>query len=89
MTTPPSQFGGMALTPTGEIFLSTWNNAIYRLENDRSLTFMSVMSMDMADLTSCSYPMAVLASTDIRFSATVDDETVMLSWRRLPARLGT
>lgn len=83
MTTPPSQFGGMALTPTGEIFLSTWDNAIYRLENDRSLTFMSVMSMDMADLTSCSYPMAVLASTDIRFTATVDDETVKLSWTRL------
>jgi hypothetical protein len=83
MTAPPSQFGGMALTPTGEIFLSTWDNAIYRLENDRSLTFMSVMSMDMADLTSCGYPMAVLASTDIRFTATVDDETVKLSWTRL------
>ena len=85
MTPPPSQFGGMAFTPTGEIFLSTWDNAIYRMEDDHTLTFLSVMSMDMADLTSCSYPMAVLAGADIHFAATVDDETVKLSWTPMSA----
>jgi hypothetical protein len=85
LTPPPSQFTGIAFTPTGEIFMTSWNNAIFRLEDDQSLTFMSTMSLDMADLTSCNFPLAVLASANINFTARVHDETVRLSWTPFPA----
>jgi hypothetical protein len=84
LTKPPSQFTGIAFTPTGEIFMSGWNNAIYRLEDDQRLTYMSAMSLDMADLTSCNFPLAVLASANINFFTKVQHETVKLSWSPLP-----
>lgn len=84
LTRPPSQFTGIAFTPTGEIFMSGWNNAIYRLEDDQRLTYMSAMSFAIADLTSCNFPLAVLASANIDFFTKVRDETVRLAWSPLP-----
>jgi hypothetical protein len=80
---PPSQFTGIAFTPAGEIFMTAWNNKIYRLEDDQRLTLMSAMSLAMADLTSCNFPLAVLAAANINFIARVHDEIVKLSWTPL------
>jgi len=65
-TLPPggNTFGGIALTVTGKIFLSTNtpDNKLYQLESNKSLTLLSTMSLNGIgnDLTSCNFPMVVL-----------------------------
>lgn len=80
MTPPPSKFVGIAFTVSGEIFMCAANSSIYRLEDNLSLALMSTMSINMGDLTSCNFPLAVLAANDVRFNAVLRNGNVLLSW---------
>lgn len=80
MQAPPSKFVGISFTITGEIFMFASNNRIYRLEDNLSLTLMSTSAVAMGDLTSCNFPMAVLAGEDYDLKASAINETVKLVW---------
>lgn len=82
MTAPPAKFVGISFTLTGEIFMITSTDKIYRLENNLSLTLMSTMTAAMGDLTSCNFPMGVLAKEeyDLR-TLIVNDNKVKVSWK--------
>ena len=81
MTPPPSRFVGIAFNTSGQIFMIASNNGIYRLEDNLSLTHMSTVPLSMGDLTSCNFPMAILAGGDYHFVATMLDGKVKLSWK--------
>jgi hypothetical protein len=80
MTPTPSTFVGICFNSTGEIFMCTSPGNLYRLEDNLSLTFMATLSTNMADLTSCNFPLAVLAATDYHFTAFVSNGDVKLAW---------
>lgn len=81
MTPPPSRFVGISFTLSGQIFMIASNNGIYRLEDNLSLTLMSTVPFSMGDLTSCNFPMAVLAGGDHHFVASMLDGKVKLTWK--------
>lgn len=84
MTAPPAKFVGISFTITGEIFMITSTDKVYRLENTLSLTLMSTMTAAMGDLTSCNFPMGVLAKEEVQLRALLlSDATVKLSWNSL------
>jgi hypothetical protein len=81
MTANPATFVGISFNSTGQIFMSTSPGSLYRLEDNLSLTLMSTLSTSMADLTSCNFPLAVLASADYNFTATMTNGKVKLAWK--------
>ena len=58
----------------------TSNDQMYRLEDNLSLTHMSTLTLNMGDLTSCNFPMAVLAGADYHFTALLVNDKVKISW---------
>ena len=83
LTNPPGKFVGITLTSTGQILMATANpqNRLYRLENNLSLTFVSTLSLDMADLTSCNFPTSILPITFKGFTASLKNNKVSLDWQ--------
>jgi hypothetical protein len=81
MTNHPSTFVGISFNSTGQIFMCTSAGNLYRLEDNLSLTSMSTFSTNMADLTSCNFPLAVLAGTDYHFTASLVNDRVDLAWK--------
>lgn len=81
MNPPPAKFVGIALNSTGQIFLSTSTDRLYRLENDLSLTLISTLSLNMGDLTSCNFPMAILPASHKNFNAVLLSKEVNISWK--------
>jgi hypothetical protein len=77
-------FAGIAFSPTGQIYLSmVGNDRFYRLNNNNSLTYLGTFTTAGVgtDLTSCNYPMTVLASTWQSFTVeTNGDQKALLSW---------
>src|SRR5688572_12702858 len=84
MTPTPATFVGISLNSTGQIFMITSTEQLYRLEDNLSLTLMSTLSLPMADLTSCNFPMGVLAGTGYHFTASLVNQKVNLTWTPLP-----
>ena len=80
MTVPPTKFVGISFNSTGQIFMITSSDQLYRLEDNLSLTLMSTVTLNMGDLTSCNFPMAVLAGADHHFTASLVNDKVNLSW---------
>ena len=81
ITPTPARFVGISFTLSGQIFMIASNEGIYRLEDNLSLTHMSTVSLAMGDLTSCNFPMAILAGGDHQFIASMADGKVKLSWK--------
>jgi hypothetical protein len=81
MTAPPAKFVGISFNSTGQIFMCTSTDKLYRLEDNMSLTLLSSLSLNMGDLTSCNFPLAVLAAADYNFIATIINGNVKLSWK--------
>jgi len=77
-------FAGIAFNPTGQIFLSQHgDDRLYRLNNNYSLTLMGTFSTSGVgtDLTSCNYPMTVLAASWKSFTVeSKGNEYALLSW---------
>lgn len=80
---PPGKFVGITLNSTGQIILATSSpkNELYRLENNLSLTYLSTMTLDMADLTSCNFPVNILPITFKGFTASLKNDKVSLNWQ--------
>ncbi len=81
MTAPPAKFVGISFNSTGQIFMCTSTDKLYKLEDNLSLTLMSTLSLNMGDLTSCNFPLAILAAADYNFTASVINGNVKLSWK--------
>ena len=84
MTAPPAKFIGISFNSTGQIFMCTSTDKLYRLEDNMSLTLLSTLSLSMGDLTSCNFPLAVLAAADYNFIAAIINGNVKLSWKPSP-----
>jgi hypothetical protein len=87
ITAMPSSpnFAGIAFSSTGQIYLttSTGSNQLYRLESNLTLTYLTTFSADGAgaDLTSCNFPISILAVKWENFSAAAQSNaTVALNW---------
>jgi hypothetical protein len=81
MTPSSTTFVGISFTITGQIFMSTSSGNLYRLEANLSLTLMSTLTTNMADLTSCNFPLSVLSSVDYDFTASAVNGSVSLVWK--------
>lgn len=85
VTPTGNMIAGIALNPSGQIFMSTKNdNRLYRLENNKTLTFKGTFGIsDLGnDLTSCAFPLGVLAVTWIDFTASLQtNNEVELNWQ--------
>ncbi|HUR12159.1 MAG TPA: T9SS type A sorting domain-containing protein, partial [Flavitalea sp.] len=82
---PAGSFGGIAFNSTGQMLMSSNSpsNKLYRMNDDYTLTLLSNLAMDGIgnDLTSCNFPMGVLAASWVSFEANLRDaSTVNLSW---------
>jgi hypothetical protein len=82
---PGGTFGGIAFSASGAIYLSSNspNNKLYELSNVHTLSFVTNLGLDGIgnDLTSCNFPLTVLASARITLSASlVNNSTVVLNW---------
>jgi len=82
---PGGTFGGMAFNGAGAMYLSSNspNNKLYKLSAVNSLSFVTNLGVDGIgnDLTSCNFPLYVLASNPVTLSASVANEnTVTLNW---------
>jgi hypothetical protein len=82
---PGGSFGGMAFSATGDLYVSSNSpdNRLYRLSASMSLTVISNLAVDGIgnDLTSCNFPLEVLASEKIQLSATVvNKNTAVIKW---------
>ena len=79
-----NSFAGIAFNPTGQIFLGTYSdNKLYRLENNLTLTLLGTFSVSNIgnDLTSCSFPVTVLANSQQTFTAELNSgHQVVLTW---------
>jgi hypothetical protein len=80
-----TNFAGIAFSSTGQIYMSmsSGNNKLYRLDNASTLTYLSTFNVDGvgADMTSCSYPVSLLAVTWQNFSAALEsNRSVSLTW---------
>lgn len=76
-------FAGIAFKPDGRIFMSTRaDNRLYLLQNNTTLTFIGSFTTSNAgnDLTSCSFPAAVLPVVWKNFEVTEKNNTVSLNW---------
>jgi hypothetical protein len=76
---------GIAFNPSGQIFMSTkYDDLLYRLENNLSLTYMGKFTVSDVgnDLTSCAFPLGVLPVTWISFTASLlKSDEVELNWQ--------
>lgn len=81
MTVSTTTFVGICFNSTGQIFMTTSSANLYRLEDNLSLTLMSNLSTNMSDLTSCNFPMSVLAGLDYYFTAAIVNGNVALAWK--------
>lgn len=76
---------GIAFNPSGQIFMSTkYDNRLYRLENNLSLTYKGTFPVSDVgnDLTSCAFPLGVLPVTWISFTASLlKSDEVELNWQ--------
>jgi len=86
-TTPASMgsFGGIAFNSTGQMLMSsnTPDNRLFRMENNYTLTFISNLSVAGVgnDLTSCNFPLFVLSSPSITFSASIKNQhSALITW---------
>lgn len=91
---PAGTFGGMAFSGAGAMYLSSNspNNKLYKLSGVNTLTFITNLGVDGIgnDLTSCNFPLAVLATDWIKLSATVSGEnTLVLNWNILESTSGS
>ena len=82
---PMGSFGGIAFNLSGQMLMSTNspNNRIYRMNSDYTVTFISNLSVDAVgnDLTSCNFPMFVLASQGYTFAASLkNNHSAEISW---------
>jgi len=85
-TTPTpggSNFAGIGFSPTGQIYLSQGNDKLYRMDAGLGLTFLGTFTTTNVggDLTSCSFPMTVLAihQQNLVVQSTSDDQ-MLLTW---------
>ncbi|MDQ2753483.1 MAG: T9SS type A sorting domain-containing protein [Bacteroidota bacterium] len=77
-----SPFGGIAYNSTGQIYMSTVND-LYILSSNFTLSHIGTFSSGGvgADLTSCNYPLSVLATDWSNFSAKIQSaNAVQLNW---------
>src|SRR6476620_3396368 len=83
-TNPPGKFVGIALNSTGQIFMNTANpdNRLFRLENNLTLTFISNLTGEIEDLTSCNFPLGALAQDIQSFSVSPKGNAVILNWQK-------
>ena len=81
MVAPPAKFVGISFNSTGQIFMSTSTDKLYRLEDNLSLTLLSTVTISMGDLTSCNFPMAILAAANYNLTASLNNGNVKLSWK--------
>ena len=81
MAPPPAKFVGIAFNVSGEIFMCTSTDQLYRLEDNLTLTHMSTLSLNMGDLTSCNFPIAILALSDLQLSTRLNSGKVQLTWK--------
>ena len=83
-TTPTgNSFLGIAFNPGGQIILGTGDDKLYRLENNLSLTFLGNLTVSgiANDLTSCSFPLAVLPVVWESFTAELNNKhNALLGW---------
>lgn len=91
---PGGTFGGVAFNSTGQMFLSTNSpdNRLFKLTALNSLSFVTNLGVDGIgnDLTSCNFPLSILASAGVKLSASlVNENTVKLNWNILEATNGT
>ena len=82
---PAGTFGGMAFSYDGSLYMASNSpsNKLYKLSGVNSLTYITDLAKDGIgnDLTSCNFPLTVLASSWIKFSASVaNSNTAVLSW---------
>src|SRR3954470_17193633 len=80
-----NSFGGIAFNNTGQIFISTNppDDKLFRLNNDRSFTFLATFSVSGVgnDLTSCNFPFIVLPVSWESFSAELTvNKQVLINW---------
>jgi hypothetical protein len=91
---PAGTFGGMAFSGTGAMYLSSNspNNKLYTLSAINTLSFVTNLGVDGIgnDLTSCNFPLGVLAADWIKLSATVSAEnSLLLNWNILASTNGS
>jgi hypothetical protein len=82
---PAGTFGGVAFSGAGEMYVSSNspNNKLYKLTKTFTLSFVTNLGVDGIgnDITSCNFPLGVLTSAQVKFSASVVNEnTVILNW---------
>jgi hypothetical protein len=79
---PGGSFGGIAFNAAGDMYLSSNSpdNKLYKLTNSNNLSFVTNLGVDGIgnDLTSCSFPLIVLASGSVKISADLLNEGMML-----------
>ena len=85
-TTPTpggSNFAGIGFSPTGQIYLSQGNDKLYRMDAGLGLTLLGTFTTTNVggDLTSCSFPMSVLAIHQQNLMVQpAADEQMLLTW---------
>ena len=82
---PAGSFGGMAFSGNGDMYLSSNSpdNRLFRLSTSYTLSYLSTLAVDGVgnDLTSCNFPLEVLASEKIQLSASVvNQNTAVIKW---------
>jgi hypothetical protein len=79
-----ASFAGIAIGPTGQIYLSQYgDNRFYRLNNNLTLTLMGTFSTGGVgvDLTSCTMPFSVLASNSVELNvAATGSQQMTITW---------
>jgi hypothetical protein len=79
---PGGSFGGIAFNAAGDMYLSSNSpdNKLYRLTTPGSLAFVTNLGVDGIgnDLTSCSFPLIVLASGSVKITADQTNEGTVL-----------
>jgi len=79
-----ASFAGIAIGPTGAIYLSQYGDSrFYRLNNNLTLTLMGTFSTGGVgvDLTSCTMPFAVLASNNVELTVeSTGGDQIAITW---------
>ncbi|MBS1917082.1 MAG: T9SS type A sorting domain-containing protein [Bacteroidetes bacterium] len=84
-TTPSSQsFQGIAFDPSGNMYLSTSGDKLYKLTSANAGSLSLIGSFNTSgvgnDLTSCSYPLSILPVNWVSFTAAMQNKSVSLNW---------
>lgn len=91
---PGGSFGGVAFSMTGDMYIASNspNNQLYRLNSTLTLSFVANLGFDGIgnDLTSCNFPIGVLASSWVKLSTSLlNENTATLNWNILEPTNGT